>query len=260
MWHCHFTDGVLFCPNMESNLKSEKTGEARVDWILALDLPDRDAALDCLDELGDSLRWVKIGLQLFTRYGPEFVEQVAARGYRIFLDLKLHDIPNTVAKAVESVASLPVELLTLHASGGSEMLRWAVAARNDKSPEMRLLAVTVLTSMDAAGLAELGLQVSPAEQVERLAKLSLAAGVDGLVCSPLELTTLRGVLGRAPLLVTPGIRPAGAASNEQKRIMTPADAIAAGTSYMVIGRPVLAAKDRRAAALALNEELQTLLD
>jgi orotidine-5'-phosphate decarboxylase len=235
--------------------KTEQTDCASVDWILALDLSDREAALACLDELGDSLRWVKIGLQLFTRYGPDFVGQIADRGSRIFLDLKLHDIPNTVAKAVESLASLPVDLLTLHGSGGSEMLRWAVAARNECAPEMRLLAVTVLTSMDASGLAELGINVSPAEQVERLAKLSLAAGVDGLVCSPLELAHLRKAFGRAPVLVTPGIRPTGAATNEQKRIMTPADAVQAGTSYIVIGRPVLAAKDRRAAAQALNAEL-----
>jgi orotidine-5'-phosphate decarboxylase len=241
---------------METMTKTEQTNSASVDWILALDLPDREAALACLDELGDSLRWVKVGLQLFTRYGPDFVGLIANRGYRIFLDLKLHDIPNTVAKSVESLASLPVDLLTLHGSGGSEMLRWAVAARNEHAPEMRLLAVTVLTSMDAAGLAELGVHDSPAEQVERLAKLSLAAGVDGLVCSPLELTHLRKTFGCGPVLVTPGIRPAGAATNEQKRIMTPADAIQAGTSYMVVGRPVLAAIDRRAAAQALNAELQ----
>ncbi len=241
---------------METITKTEQTDSASVDWILALDLPERKAALACLDELGDSLRWVKIGLQLFTRYGPDLVLQIADRGYRIFLDLKLHDIPNTVANAVQSLASLPVDLMTLHGIGGSEMLQWAVAARNECAPEMRLLAVTVLTSMDAIGLAEIGVHNSPAEQVERLAKLSLAAGVDGLVCSPLELAHLRKAFGVEPVFVTPGIRPSGAAANEQKRIMTPADAIRAGTSYMVVGRPILAAKDRRVAAQALNAELQ----
>lgn len=244
---------------MQSNPNQTELKPSQVDWILALDLPEREQALACLDELGDTLRWVKIGLQLFTRYGPQFVEEVAGRGYRVFLDLKLHDIPNTVAKAVESIAALPVELLTLHGCGGSEMLRWAVAARDEEAPQLRLLAVTVLTSMDAEGLAETGVAVTPAEQVERLARLSLAAGVDGLVCSPLELPLLRSAFGQEPLLVTPGIRPADAATNEQKRIMTPADAMRAGTSYMVVGRPVLSAPDRRAAALALNHELATVL-
>jgi orotidine-5'-phosphate decarboxylase len=240
---------------MKVDTNTLNTKSAGVDWILALDLPDRQAALGCLDELTDSVRWVKIGLQLFTRYGPDFVEEVASRGYRVFLDLKLHDIPNTVAKAVESLAALPIELLTLHSCGGSEMLRWAVKARDASKPDLRLLAVTVLTSMDADGLAEVGVANSPALQVELLANMSLSAGVDGLVCSPLELAALRGIVGDKPLLVTPGVRPVGSDSNEQKRIMTPEEAIRAGTSYMVVGRPVLAAKDRRSAAESLNRIL-----
>ena len=139
-----------------------------------------------LDRLGDSLEWVKVGLQLFTAYGPDFVREIADRGYKVFLDLKLYDIPNTVAKAVQSISSLPVELLTLHASGGGEMLEWANKARADYSPSLNLLAVTVLTSMDEAQLRSLNVHASTEAQVKHLADLSLNAGIQGLVCSSLR--------------------------------------------------------------------------
>lgn len=208
-----------------------------------------------LDRLGSDLRWVKIGLQLFTRHGPQFVERVAARGYRIFLDLKLHDIPNTVASAVESLSHLPVDLLTIHASGGAEMCRAAEEARSRYKPDLRLLGVTVLTSLDAGGLHETGVADSPEVQVLRLARLATTAGVGGLVCSPLELPTLRRELGPMPVLVTPGIRPSGAAADEQKRVLTPAEAARTGASFIVVGRPILKAADPAAAARAVNAEL-----
>ena len=196
--------------------------------ILALDLETREEALAMLDRLGDSLKWVKIGLQLFTAYGPSLVSEIADRGYKVFLDLKLHDIPNTVAKAVQSIASLPVELLTLHACGGAEMLEWANKARADHAPQLNLLAVTVLTSMNETQLRSLNIKATPEEQVLHLADITIHSGVQGLVCSSLELEPLRARLGEDPIIVTPGIRPAGASADEQKRIMTPAAAAAAG--------------------------------
>ncbi|TVP80271.1 MAG: orotidine-5'-phosphate decarboxylase [Puniceicoccaceae bacterium] len=224
--------------------------------ILALDLETREAALAMLDHLGDSLKWVKVGLQLFTAYGPDFVREVADRGYKVFLDLKLHDIPNTVAKAVQSIATLPVELLTLHASGGGEMLQWANQARAEHAPHLNLLAVTVLTSMDEAQLRSLNVHSTAEDQVLHLADITLQAGIQGLVCSSLELTPLRQRFGNSPIIVTPGIRPAGAASDEQKRIMTPRAAAAAGSSYIVVGRPILNAADPAAAARAIQAELR----
>lgn len=223
--------------------------------ILALDLETREEALAMLDCLGDSLKWVKVGLQLFTAYGPDFVREIADRGYKVFLDLKLHDIPNTVAKAVQSIATLPVELLTLHASGGAEMLKWANQARADHAPQLSLLAVTVLTSMDEAQLRSLNVQSTPEAQVLHLADITLKSGVQGLVCSSLELAPLRERFGPSPIIVTPGIRPAGSAADEQKRIMTPAAAAAAGSSFIVVGRPILKATDPAAAARAIQGEL-----
>jgi orotidine-5'-phosphate decarboxylase len=223
--------------------------------ILALDLETREEALAMLDRLGDSLKWVKVGLQLFTAYGPDFVREISERGYKVFLDLKLHDIPNTVAKAVQSISTQPVDLLTLHASGGGEMLEWANKARNDYAPNLNLLAVTVLTSMDEAQLRALNVDNTPEAQVLHLADITLKAGIQGLVCSSLELAPLRARLGYAPIIVTPGIRPAGSAADEQKRIMTPAAAAAAGSSYIVVGRPILKAEDPAAAAQAIQAEL-----
>ncbi len=223
--------------------------------ILALDLETREEAFAMLDRLGDSLEWVKVGLQLFTAYGPDFVREIADRGYKVFLDLKLHDIPNTVAKAVKSISTLPVELLTLHACGGGEMLEWANKARADYSPNLNLLAVTVLTSMDEAQLRGLNVHSTAEAQVKLLADISLNAGIQGLVCSSLELSPLRARFGHDPIIVTPGIRPKGSSADEQKRIMTPHAAAAAGSSYIVVGRPILNAEDPAAAAAAIRAEL-----
>ncbi len=227
----------------------------KCDLILALDVPDEKQAMSMLDRVGAELRWIKIGLQLFTRHGPELVERVAARGYRIFLDLKLHDIPNTVASAVESLAHLPIDLLTIHASGGSEMCRAAEEARRKRRPALTLLAVTVLTSLDEMGLRETGVAAAPQQQVLRLARLATEAGVGGLVCSPLELAMLRRELGPMPVIVTPGVRPGGASADEQKRVLTPDEAARAGASYVVVGRPILNAADPAGAARAVRRDL-----
>jgi len=228
------------------------------DLILALDVPTREAAAPILRQLRGQLRWVKLGLQLFTAYGPNYVREVAGMGFDVFLDLKLHDIPNTVAKAVESLGPLPIKMLTLHTSGGGEMMRAAVAAQQKSNPQLLLLGVTVLTSTDAAGLNELGITASPAEQVSRLGQLAVTAGLRGLVCSPLEVELLRRSLPASTQLITPGIRPASeAGSDDQKRVMTPADAARAGSSYIVVGRPILQAADPAAAARAILAELQS---
>ncbi len=226
------------------------------ELILALDVPTREDAAPLLRQLRGSLRWVKIGLQMFTAYGPDYVRAVADQGFDIFLDLKLHDIPNTVAKAVESLAPLPIGMLTLHTSGGREMMQAARAAQQATKPNLLLLGVTVLTSMDATGLSELGVAADPAAQVSRLGNLAADAGLRGLVCSPLEVSLLRKQLPADVKLVTPGIRPAGeAGGDDQKRIMTPAEAARVGSSYIVVGRPILKAADPAAAARAIQTEL-----
>lgn len=226
------------------------------DLILALDVPTREQAAPLLRQLRGSLRWVKIGLQMFTAYGPDYVRAVADEGFSIFLDLKLHDIPNTVAKAVESLAPLPIGMLTLHTSGGREMMAAARSAQQQTKPDLLLLGVTVLTSTDAAGLAEIGVSTQPDAQVSRLGRLAIDAGLRGLVCSPLEVALLRSQLPADVQLVTPGIRPAGeSGGDDQKRVMSPAEAAAAGSSYIVVGRPILKAKDPAAAARAILAEL-----
>ena len=237
--------------------KSTLDSENACELILALDLADKAEALALLDRIDGGLDWVKIGLQMFTRWGPGLLDEVANRGYKIFLDLKLHDISNTVASAVQSLAHCPVEMLTLHASGGPEMIAAAKATRDAAGSKAKLIAVTVLTSINESILASIGMQGPIAARVEALARLSVESGADGLVCSPLEVARLRENLGRASLLITPGIRPAGSASGDQKRILTPAEAAAAGSSFIVVGRPILRADDPRAAALAIRDELAT---
>ncbi len=226
------------------------------DLILALDVPTREAAAPILRQLRGQLRWVKIGLQLFTTYGPNYVREVAGMGFNVFLDLKLHDIPNTVAKAVESLAPLPIQMLTLHTAGGSEMMRAALAAQQKHNPKLLLLGVTVLTSMDSAGLQEIGVTSPSPEQVARLGKLAADSGLRGLVCSPLEVELLRARLPADMQLITPGIRPASeAGSDDQKRVMTPGDAARAGSTFIVVGRPILQAADPAAAARVILAEL-----
>jgi orotidine-5'-phosphate decarboxylase len=227
------------------------------DLILALDVPTREQAAPLLKQLRGSLNWVKIGLQMFTAYGPDYVKAVADEGFNIFLDLKLHDIPNTVAKAVESLAPLPIGMLTLHTAGGREMLAAARQAQQQTKPNLLLLGVTVLTSMDTPALNEIGVPSTAEAQVARLANVAVAAGLEGLVCSPLEVAMLRSQLPPAIKLVTPGIRPAGeAGGDDQKRIMTPAEAARIGSNYIVVGRPILKAKDPAAAARAILSELK----
>ena len=226
------------------------------ELILALDVPSRDAADAVLAELRGTVKWVKIGLQMFTAYGPDCVRAVAGRGFSVFLDLKLHDIPNTVARAVESLNPLPIAMLTVHASGGREMLASAAGAAR---PDLMVLGVTVLTSMDGLGLAETGVTVDAATQVTRLAKLAVSAGLRGLVCSPLEISLLRRQLPAHVNLIAPGIRLAyGSGADDQKRVMTPADARRAGANFIVVGRPILMAKDHAAAAAAILNDLRSV--
>ncbi|HZZ56683.1 MAG TPA: orotidine-5'-phosphate decarboxylase [Opitutaceae bacterium] len=229
------------------------------ELILALDVPDRAAATRILDEVSGTVQWVKVGLQMFTAYGPDWVREVAGRGFDVFLDLKLHDIPNTVARAVGSLSPLPIRMLTLHAAGGREMMAQARAAAR---PDLWLLGVTVLTSMDGAGLAEVGVAAAPADQVRRLGRLAIDAGIPGLVCSPLEIAVLRG-LSASVKLVTPGIRaekrrdaasPGTAPADDQKRVMTPADAAHAGADFIVVGRPILEAANRAEAAREILQQ------
>jgi orotidine-5'-phosphate decarboxylase len=224
------------------------------ELILALDMPNREAADTVLRAASGTVKWVKIGLQMFAAYGPDYVRAVADKGFAIFLDLKLHDIPNTVASAVQSLNSLPIGMLTIHASGAREMM----AAANDAArPDLMLLGVTVLTSMDRVGLAETGISSDAEAQVGRLATLAVSAGLRGLVCSAREVPLLRAQLPAHIQLVTPGIRPAGdAGGDDQKRVMTPAEAAKAGAHYIVVGRPILKAKDPAAAAAAILHDLR----
>jgi len=226
------------------------------DLILVLDAPSTRDVLPVLRPLQGTVRWVKIGLEMFTASGPDCVREVAGLGFKVFLDLKLHDIPNTVAKAVESVSKLPIGMLTLHTSGGRDMIQWAVKAQQEHAPGLLLLGVTVLTSTSAAGLAETGVPFAPADQVVRLGQLATEAGLRGLVCSPLEIVPLRAALPKDITLVTPGIRPREAKADDQHRVMTPAAAAEAGANYLVVGRPIFKAPDPVAAARAILAELE----
>jgi orotidine-5'-phosphate decarboxylase len=221
---------------------------------VALDFPDEREAMNLVHRLGDTCQWYKVGMELYYAAGNSIVQQLRGRGFNVFLDLKLHDIPNTVAGAVRSATQAGASLLTIHASGGAAMMTAAVeAASAPGSP--RLLAVTVLTSMDANELAGIGITASPADQVLRLARLAQASGIDGMVCSAEEVATLRKETGPATLLVIPGIRPAGSAVEDQKRVATPGQAIAHGASMLVVGRPIARANDPAAAARAILEEI-----
>ena len=225
------------------------------DLILVLDAQSPREVAPTLRQLQGTVRWAKVGLEMFTACGPDAVREVADLGYQVFLDLKLHDIPNTVAKAVESAAKLPIGMLTLHTCGGREMMQWAVKAQRDHAPNLRLLGVTVLTSMSAPGLAETGVVDSPEKQVVRLGRLAAEAGLRGLVCSPLEIAPLRSVLPAEVQLVTPGIRPRDAKADDQTRIMTPGEAARAGANFLVVGRPIFKAPDPVAAARAILAEV-----
>jgi orotidine-5'-phosphate decarboxylase len=225
------------------------------DLILVLDAPSPRAVTPALRQLQGTIRWVKVGLEMFTACGPDCVREIAGLGFNVFLDLKLHDIPNTVAKAVESCARLPIGMLTLHTGGGREMMQWAVKAQQQHAPDLLLLGVTVLTSMSAAGLAETGVAAAPEQQVVRLGRLAADSGLRGLVCSPLEIAPLRAALPAHVALITPGIRPRDAKADDQTRVMTPGDAARAGATYLVVGRPIFKAPDPAAAARAILAEL-----
>ena len=231
--------------------------------ILALDRPDAASALALVEAIPD-LRWVKVGLELFVAAGPVVVQQLRDQGKRVFLDLKFHDIPATMAGACRSAARLGAELITVHACAGSEALQAAQAAATEGAaaaglPAPTLLAVTVLTSWDAERFrSELAIDQPLDAYVARLARIAAGAGIGGVVCSPLEVAALRAAHPLPFVLVTPGIRPAGAVRGDQQRVMTPAEAIAAGSSQLVIGRPISAAADPAAAFAACCAELAGL--
>lgn len=226
------------------------------DLILALDAPSPGDVAPVLRRLAGRVRWVKIGLEMYTACGPDCVREVADLGFDVFLDLKLHDIPNTIARAVESAARLPVKMLTLHAAGGREMMSQAAQAQRRAAPHLLLLGVTLLTSLGENDLRDIGITAALEAQVVRLAKLAVDSGLGGLVCSPLEIAPLRAQLPPRVKLVTPGIRPAAAAgSDDQKRVMTPAEAARAGADFIVLGRPIFKAPDPVAAAEAILAEL-----
>jgi orotidine-5'-phosphate decarboxylase len=242
-----------------SSVTADQREAARNRLIVALDVPDAAAAGSLVDRLDGTCLWFKVGLELFVAGGPAVLEPLLRRGHKVFLDLKLHDIPNTVAGAVRSAASLGASMLTLHAAGGPAMLQAAreAAAASPSSPE--LLAVTVLTSMDAHQLSAIGVPGQSAEQVELLARMGLAAGLNGFVCSPQEVGSLRTLAGPGATLVIPGIRPAGTPAGDQKRIATPADALRQGASYLVVGRPITQAPNPAQAAQAILEEISAAL-
>ncbi|MBR0460291.1 MAG: orotidine-5'-phosphate decarboxylase [Victivallales bacterium] len=224
--------------------------------ITALDFFDMETALANVDRIGPDCAWHKVGKQLFTSCGPEIVARLKAKNKKIFLDMKYHDIPNTVAQAVTAAAKIGADLCNVHASGGPAMLEAAAKAGRDAG--ITVIAVTVLTSMDAAELAAVGINASPAEQVARLAELAQKCGIAGVVCSALELPVIRKVCGPDFLTVVPGIRPATASKDDQKRVMTPAEAAAAGADFIVVGRPITKAEDPAAAAAAIQAELASV--
>lgn len=221
--------------------------------IVALDVATKEEALSLVEQLRDQISLFKIGLQLYTAEGPEVVRAISAAGAKVFLDLKLHDIPNTVARAVESAEPLGVQMLTIHLSGGSEMILAALAARKGK---MSILGVTVVTSATQQTLDELGIGEQLDRHVSRLGNIGVAAGVDGLVSSPFEVKSLRAEFGDKIKIVVPGIRPRWSEPGDQKRIMTPREAIDAGADFLVIGRPVTAHKDPGEAVAKILGEVE----
>ena len=228
--------------------------------IAALDVPTAEQALKLAEQLAPAVGAFKIGSELFTSAGPDIVRRVRTTGAAVFLDLKFHDIPNTVAKAVANAVRLDVQMLTIHTSGGAEMMRAAEESAQKTAAQAGLnaplvLGVTVLTSSDAHSLVEIGCEPNPGKQVERLASLAVKAGLRGLVCSPLEIADLRLILPAGIQLVTPGIRTGTEKADDQKRTLTPREAMQAGASWLVIGRPIYAASDPRAAAERILETL-----
>ena len=227
--------------------------------IVALDVPTAVDAQEIVYELGDAVSFYKVGLQLFTVEGPKIVSELVNSGRKVFLDLKLHDIPNTVAGAVKSAAELGIAMLTVHAAGGSKMLAAAAEAARQAPQPLLILGVTVLTSLAQEDIRETGIQGTIPDQVLRLAMLAKSAGCGGIVSSPQESKKLRSALGPEMAIVTPGIRAEGADPGDQSRVATPTAAIHAGASHIVVGRPILSAPNRNEAAAALVEEISAAL-
>lgn len=227
--------------------------------IVALDVPTAVDAQEIVYELGDSVLFYKVGLQLFTAEGPNIVRELVNSGRRVFLDLKLHDIPNTVAGAVKAASELGVQMLTVHAAGGSKMLNEAVQAAKSAAQGPMILGVTVLTSFGQSDLEESGVKLDMSQQVRHLADLAKRAGCGGIVTSPREAAGVRAMLGPEMVIVTPGIRPVGAGSGDQSRTATPKAAIQAGASHLVVGRPILAAANRNQAAKSILDEIDSAL-
>jgi len=225
--------------------------------LIALDYADEQSALDFVKRVSPADCRLKVGKEMFTYFGPQFVKKLIDLGFDVFLDLKFHDIPNTVAKAVTAAAELGVWMVNVHASGGPEMMRKAKEALEKYGDDAPLLiAVTILTSMDEAELKRLGVDKTPNEQVQFLAKLAKDSGLDGVVCSAQEASILKQTLGKDFKLVTPGIRPAGADKGDQKRVMTPREAIDAGSDYLVIGRPITQSQNPQATLIEINNTLR----
>jgi len=224
--------------------------------VVALDFDNKADALAFVDKIQPSDCRLKVGKEMFTYFGPEFVKELVGKGFDVFLDLKFHDIPNTVAKAVRAAAELGVWMVNVHATGGSKMMekaKEALVPYGDKAP--LLIAVTVLTSMNEDDLAGIGIAKTPAEHVNALATLTQNAGLDGVVCSAWEAESLKDTFGADFKLITPGIRPAGANSDDQQRIMTPEQAVNVGVDYLVIGRPITKAEDPHAVLQEINKSL-----
>lgn len=226
--------------------------------IVALDVPDTSEALRLASQLDPSRCRLKIGSELYTAVGPSLVETLQSRGFEVFLDLKFHDIPNTVAAACRVAAGLGVWMVDVHAQGGRAMLEAAREAVDAADHQPLLIAISVLTSLDEPQLTELGISASPQQQVARLASLAQAVGFDGMVCSPVEVALLRRQWGHNACLVTPGIRPAGSAPDDQRRTLTPLEALTQGASYLVVGRPITRAPDPAAALEAMHADLSSL--
>jgi len=226
--------------------------------IVALDVASLDEIEPIIQRIPIEIDFFKIGLELFCAEGPAVLRTVSSQGKKLFLDLKLHDIPRTVARAVQSASKHRVQLLTVHACGGKQMLKDAAQAARDMGPAApKLLAVTALTSLDESDLRDLGIQRTPADHVLKMADLALSCGIDGLVSSPLEVKKLRDQFGPNPILVTPGIRLPAGPVGDQKRTGSPAQAVKDGSSYLVVGRPILEAQDPTSAARAILQDMQS---
>lgn len=243
----------MLAPGARSAEHAVKTPRDRL--IVALDVASAAAAQQIVAAVGDSAQFYKVGKQLFTAEGPNVVRDLVASGRKVFLDLKFHDIPNTVAAAVAEAAKLKVTMLTVHASGGGKMLRAAVEAASKFDIPPMILAVTVLTSMEDSDLPGIGVRGTVVDQTLRLATLAITNGCDGIVTSALEVRELRSELGDDFAIVTPGVRPPGSAKGDQARVVTPAEAVAAGATHIVVGRPITAAPDPAAAAREILQQI-----